>query len=345
MATILNRVNLSAMPQASHLSSPASAITHTPSQSRPVALRVGRAPRLGLIHNARARHNIGRDLPLVIAGCDRVIPQSLDELRAVLASFVVRGIDTLIIDGGDGTVRDVMSIMARYFPRFRPRIAILPSGKTNALALDLGIPLRWTLKQAADAIIDGHIAERAPIEVWRDGARQADLSGFIFGAGAFVRATQTAQKAHQIGAFNGMAVGLSIAAAVGQTVFGKPDNVWRRGEDMRITLNTDRVIEGAQYLVLASTLGRMPLGIKPFGRERTGLKLLRIEAPASHVLQALPAILGGAEWAWLRRAGYHREDARHIDLSLANDFVLDGEIFPGGDLTLRPGAPISFIVP
>lgn len=273
------------------------------------------------------------------------MPLNHDELNDVLASFIDAGIDTLIVDGGDGTVRDVLSVMARDFPAFRPRIAVMPSGKTNALALDLGIPPGWTLAEAVDAAVRGREEERTPLEIWRDGADRADLSGFIFGAGAFVRATQMAQKAHRLGAFNGLAVGLSIAAAVGQTLFAGKGNAWRRGEMMRVASDAEHVTEAPQYLVLASTLRRMPLGIRPFGQSRPGLKMLRIAAPSSRILLALPAILTGANWGWLAKAGYHREDSRRIDVSLAEEFVLDGETFGGGALSLRQGPPLSFIVP
>lgn len=314
-------------------------------QPKAVAARLGREPRIGLIHNARARHNIGRHVPLLVTGCDHVMPQTHDELHDVVASFVAKGIDTVIIDGGDGTVRDVLSVISRYFPAYRPRLAIVPSGKTNALALDLGISADWTLDQAVHGALHSRVEERAPIEVWRDGADRPELSGFIFGAGAFVRATQTAQKTHRIGAFNGAAVGLSIAAAVGQSLFGGAHNPWRRGEVMQLACDGGAAIAGPQYLVLASTLRRMPLGIKPFGAARAGLKMLRIAAPPVRIAQAVPAILMGLEWAWLRRAGYDRQDARRIDVTLDNGFVLDGETFDGGRLSLRQGAPLSFIVP
>ena len=331
------------MPSASKLSAAMSADRRTPPQVKPGSMNTGRTPRIGVIHNARARHNIGRDLPLVIDGCDRVIPRTHDELHSVLGSFVDKGIDTLLVEGGDGTVRDILSIIARHFPRFRPSMAIVPSGKTNALALDLGISSRWTLDDAVAAVATGRTAERTPIEIIRDG--RVDLCGFIFGAGAYLRATKTAQGAHRIGAFNGLAVGMSIAAGVGQTVFGKPHNPWRSGEHMRLAWDAEEAVDGPQYLILASTLGRMPLRIKPFGQERLGMKMLRIDAPASHVLRALPAILTGAQWAWLERAGYHRHDMRQLQLSMEGGFVLDGETFPGGDLILRQGAPVAFVVP
>lgn len=273
------------------------------------------------------------------------MPSSHAELREVLAGFAAAQIDTLIVDGGDGTVRDILSVMARDLPGFRPRMAIVPSGKTNALALDLGIGTDWTPAQAIDAVAGGRITERAPLEIWREGADHPDLAGFIFGAGIFVAATRTAQRTHRLGAFNGLAVGLSIAAAMGQTIFGSRNNAWRRGEPMRIDIEAEGIAESPQYLVFASTLARMPLGIKPFGPLRAGLKMLRIEAPASRLALAVPVILAGGAPRWLSDLGYHRHDARRIDLSLTGGFVLDGETFEGGALSLRQGAPIAFIVP
>jgi len=235
-------------------------------------------------------------------------------------------------------------VLRRDLPAFRPRIAVVPSGKTNALALDLGTPADWTVAGAIDAAAHGRVEERAPIEVWRAGATRADLSGFILGGGAFVAATRTAQKTHRLGAFNGLAVGLSIAAAVGQTIFGGANNAWRRGERMRIETAPDQVVDAAQYLLLASTLTRLPLGIRPLGRRVAGLRMLRVEAPARLLALAAPAILAGREWGWLRRLGYHHTGARRIDVTLP-DFVLDGETFAGGALSLRQGAPLSFVVP
>lgn len=307
--------------------------------------RDGCQPRIGVVHNARARHNIGRHLPRVLPGCDHVMPNDHDELHKVLARFAGAGVDTLIVDGGDGTVRDIVSGMARDLPGFRPRIAIVPAGKTNALASDLGIRAGWSLAEALAAIDAGRTRERAPVEVWREGAGHADLAGFIFGGGAFVAATRGAQQTHRFGAFNGLAVGLSIAAAVGRTVFGGRTNALRRGERMRIIVDAHQQIDGPHYLFLASTLSRMPLRIRPFGRERSGLKMLRVEAPAFRLAIAAPIVLAGGEQHWLPDWGYHRRDARRIDLSLGGGFVLDGETFDGGVLSLRQGAPISFIVP
>jgi hypothetical protein len=298
-----------------------------------------------VVHNLKARHNISRPHIGFIAKAEYAAPESHEELNQVLAAFAERGVNALVISGGDGTIRDVATAAARHFPGTFPRIAIVPSGKTNALALDLGIPRGWTARDAIKAINAGLVEEREPVEIWRDGAACADLRGFIFGAGAYVRATALAQTTHRLGAFNGLAVGASMAWAVAQTVFSPRDNSWRRGEPMRVKPGAGDMIDRNHYLLLVSTLIRMPLRIKPFGAPRPGLKMLRVDAAPRWLLAALPVLLGGANSRWLVEAGYHRHDAEEIGVSLGSSFVLDGEAFPGGALTLRRGAPIRFVVP
>ncbi|MFC3579582.1 diacylglycerol/lipid kinase family protein [Sphingomonas hylomeconis] len=322
---------------------------HAPSRHRPAPLRIATPAdgdvRIGIIHNARARLNVLRPLPAGIDGCEHAMPGSHAELDRALETFAANGVNALVIDGGDGTIRDVMSAALRHFTGVFPRVAVIPSGKTNALAVDLGLPLNWTVGEAVEAIRLGGIKERAPLEVWRPGDTETGLRGFIFGAGAFVRATGLAQTTHRFGAFNGLAVGLSIFGAVAQTVFGGRDNSWRQGERMRIAPLGEGAIDAAQYLLLGSTLTRMPLRIKPFGRSRGGLKLLRIDAQPRHILSALPALLSGRDEPFLAQNGYHRLDAEQVELTLAGDFILDGETFPGGTMTLRQGMPMRFVVP
>jgi diacylglycerol kinase (ATP) len=72
---------------------------------------------------------------------------------------------------------------------------------------------------------------------------------------------------------------------------------------------------------------------------------LRIDASPRRLVAALPALLGGTDRGWLASAGYHREDAERIDVTLNSGFILDGEMFEGGEISLRQGAAITFVVP
>ncbi|HEX7871668.1 MAG TPA: diacylglycerol kinase family protein [Sphingobium sp.] len=308
---------------------------------------VGPAGRVAVLSNARAHRNrrAGALDSDVASRIWQAMPHTKAELDRTLAGFARERVDTILIDGGDGTVRDVLSLAPRHFIHGLPRMVVVPSGKTNALAVDLGIASRWTVRDVLASLGSWTAVRRSPIEIRYDGAQEARLRGFLFGTGAFVRATKLAQSVHRAGAFNGLAVGLSLAGAVGQTLFGGADNVWRRGDAVTIELPDGRAIDREFYLLLGSTLERLPLGLRPFGQVRAGLKLLGIDAPPRRMLLSAAALLAGSERDWLNDAGYKRADTESFRLLLDGDFILDGESFPGGDLVVTQGDPIDFLVP
>ncbi|MGN6376841.1 MAG: diacylglycerol/lipid kinase family protein [Sphingomonas sp.] len=202
--------------------------------SPPALSAVGRR-RIGIISNARAHRNHLRGAepkvdPVLAPDVLYRSPRTLPSLSRALLDFAEAQVELLIVCGGDGTVRDVITCASSIFTGRLPRMAVVPAGKTNALALDLGIPVDWTLADALAAAEGGRIEARSPIEVLRPGSVTADLRGFLFGAGAFVRGTGLAQRTHRAGAFSGLAVGLSLGWGVAQTLFGGRDNMWRAGE-------------------------------------------------------------------------------------------------------------------
>jgi diacylglycerol kinase (ATP) len=309
--------------------------------------------RAGVITNPRSHRNkqagpLPRRRDVLTAA-----PTSRAALREELVRFAEAGVDLLVVNGGDGTVRDVLSCADGLWDRAWPLLAVVPSGKTNALAVDLGVPADWTVDAALAAARLGRTATRAPIAISRPGQEGVTVRGFLFGAGAFVRATELAQKTHRAGAFHSVAVGLTLGWGVAQTMAGSSSTVWRRGVPMRVTHSplahglhgAALRSEGEQYMLLACTMERMPLGLRPFGRPRPGLKTLTIDSPPRRIALAVPPLLAGSEAAWLERAGYHRVDTPALDLEIDGAFVLDGESFPAGRYRLEEAAPLSFVVP
>jgi diacylglycerol kinase family enzyme len=311
----------------------------------------GAALRAGVICNPKSHRNRSGERafgPFASPDVSIATPRTRDELTGVLQGFARDGIDVLVIAGGDGTVRDVLTRAGTIWTTDWPRIAVVPSGKTNALALDLGVPPDWTIEQALDAAATSRCVERQPLEIVRRDGRT--LRGFLFGTGAFVSATALAQRTHRVGAFHGVAVTLALGWAVLQTIFGRATSQWRVGEETRLRAALagdagELAIDDRRYLLLASTLKRLPVGLKPFGTPRTGMKLLVVDAPPRRMIRAVPLLLSGSESAWLEASGYRRYDAGEINLTIDRDFILDGEIYPGGDLTIRPATPLRFVVP
>lgn len=303
--------------------------------------------RAGLILNPRSRRNraAGRAEPPAREGVLSAAPATRAALTAALAEFAAAKVDLLVIDGGDGTVREVLTCAAEPFGARLPPLAVLPSGKTNALALDLGAPRGWSLDAALESARAARIARRRPIDVFRAGDPAPLGRGFLFGAGVFVRATELAQRTHRLGAFDDLAIGLTLAAALTRTLFGGARGPWRVGEAMRLKVDGGAAEALQLSLLLASTLERLPLDLKPFGPAAEGLKALTVAAPPRRLAAALPPLLAGRSPAWLEPAGYRRLRPQSLELSLPSGFVLDGELFPGGDLTVRAGAPLAFVVP
>lgn len=303
--------------------------------------------RIGVVCNPRAHRNHGAEYAAGVPGAEGVwvaSPRTTEDLGDTLAGFARQRIDLLVIDGGDGTVRDVLTAAGHLWNRDWPAIAVIPSGKTNALAIDLGLPTAWSLTDAVAAMAAGRVVQRRPVEIGRTSGGQP-LRGFLFGAGGFVKATELAQHAHRAGAFNGIAVGLALGWALFLTLFGRRDNVWRRGDAMALRLPGGPLEDAPLYILLASTLQRLPLGLKPFGPMRDGLKLLTVDAPPRWLAVTVPALLAGSTRRWLERAGYRNRDAIWFQVAPQDGFILDGELFEGGDLSVRQGPLLSFVVP
>jgi hypothetical protein len=97
--------------------------------------------------------------------------------------------------------------------------------------------------------------------------------------------------------------------------------------------------------ILATTLERLPFGMRPFGPPRPGLKLLDVDAPPRRLAGALSRLMRGDGDAWLDAQGYRRRQARRVDLTLTGPYVLDGETYPAGEVTLTEGPQLRFVIP
>lgn len=304
--------------------------------------------KIAVISNPRSHRNQHR--PLVIPEGIRVLePDTRPELRRVLGELVAEGVELVIVAGGDGTVRDVLTCGADLWAGAMPDIGVLPCGKTNALAIDLGIPDDADVCDLVAGWRNGRTVERSAIEISRVGEGKP-VFGFLFGAGVFVDATELAQRTHRWGAVNNLAVALSIAGAVITTVFGGSRSSWRRGKQMAIRYGAGArphhgaalQSTGARFIVLATTMERLPAASAVFANQRRGMKSIVVDAPPRRFLRNFIQVMRGKIGPELERNGVHRVDASEIAIDLEGGFVLDGERFPAGDYVLREGAPIRF---
>lgn len=318
-------------------------------------LAPGEAPSVGVIYNPRSHGNQGADFDCSISPQVHIAqPGDRSQLPEALAEFAARGIDLLVINGGDGTVRDVLTCGVSIFGDDWPAIAVLPKGKTNALTVDLGVPADWSIQCAIDAFNSGSRVFRRPIEISARGADETSrVLGFILGAGAFTTATQAGQGAHRLGAFNSMAVGVTIAWGVFQFLFASRSNSWRRGSKMAIKLGAQEVpMEHSgvgdpewRQMLFASTLETMPAGAKPFGQMRKGLKLAVTDQIARSSAPKLIAMMRGKTPPNMRERGFHQLSTPQFTLAIEDSFILDGEAFPAGEYCIGQGPELEFVSP
>lgn len=95
---------------------------------------------------------------------------SRTETTSHVRQLYERGITTIAIDGGDGTVSTALTAIARAYPADKlPDIAVLPSGNSNLIAGDVGFGLRGI--EALDRLNKGAMRSsmRTPIRLsWPD---------------------------------------------------------------------------------------------------------------------------------------------------------------------------------
>jgi hypothetical protein len=312
------------------------------------------APRIGLIRNPKSHRNKGAppaDTPL--GNVTVVEPATRPEIDEALRQFAREGVEVLAISGGDGTIRDVLTRGMAAFGDHWPQILILPQGKTNALAVSLGIPGKWSLDAACDAVARGKTTIQHPIEVEdRDGTHPPVL-GFLLGAGMFNVAIEAGQTAHRFGAFQGFAVAVTGLFGMVQALLGIGRSRWRSTYAMEIEAEGEDVplaphgAPGRRFVAGFTTLRRFPLGFRPFrdtGPSK-GIDFFAIDAPLRRAIALIPYAMRGNDSPRLRRLGMHRHSARSYRIELGDPFILDGETFPAGRYQLRPGPALRFIVP
>ncbi|GMN13298.1 diacylglycerol kinase family protein [Altererythrobacter sp. MTPC7] len=313
-------------------------------------------PVTGVLYNPRSHRNRGnepRELDYPVIRVEQ--PQRRRDLKAAMQRFVDSGVELLVINGGDGTVRDALTGGNMVFGDDWPALAVLPRGKTNALTIDLDMPRSWSLEEAILAHRDGRKLKRRPLVLEPMGETDDPLVrlGFILGAGAFVAAIDSGQGAHRLGAFEGLAVGATATWGFLQMLFGSDRNPWKRGAPMDVKLGPDleplphsRHGEPSRRSALfASTLQRFPAGLDPFSELPGPIRVFAVDRFLRRFAFQLPPILKGWRPDWMAEAGLHRASTDRIDLDLGDGFILDGERFDPGRYCVTPGPELTFVVP
>ena len=310
---------------------------------------------VGVISNPRSYRNrrgltalreiVARDPQAV-----HVALEHRDTLGETLADFARRGVGLVVVNGGDGTVQAVITALlnGHQFAQ-TPDLALLPAGRTNLIAHDIGLagrPLDGLARLLSGALLTG--ADQAVLTL-HPGGGAAPLHGMFFGTAAFYRATMLARaKSPPLGAAGGVVVGFSLVSAVARALLrrGGEHGIYR-GDSMTLAVDGGEPEDGSYFLVMATTLNRLMLGINPFWGDGPGdVRLTTIDFPPARLVRALAPTLRGRPLPWMADAGYHSQRAGRLTIRSASPMILDGEIIhpdPAEPVVLDGGRQLRFV--
>jgi len=318
--------------------------------------------RIALISNPRSTGNIA-DLPRIRAYCDEhpdVFHYEVEHAHQVgeaLRTIARIEPKVLVINGGDGTVQAALTELHNggHFGDEPPPVAVLPSGKTNLIAFDLGshgdpVEALGRLLEIARTDLTPYIVARELIALRHGEAGGEPVIGmFMGGAGLADTMLYCRDKIYPLGLPNGVAHGLTALALLFKMLlkikanFLPPDP-----QPLNVSVrNEDSMLSGRFSLLAVTTLERVGLSrdVDVTGRDGV-LKLLAIEERPVSLVRAFAASLGGTLGRQNLR-GVHFERANQITIhGESSDVVLDGETFravPGRPIHLQPAQPLSFV--
>jgi hypothetical protein len=318
--------------------------------------------KLALLSNPRSTGNKAL-LPQVRAFCAthkdifHYEVEHVDQIAAALRTIARVKPKVLVINGGDGTVQAALTELynGRHFGSNPPPVAVLPNGKTNLIALDLGadgdplVALR-RVQEIAAGDMDSHIVSRELISLsdGSDGGK-AVLGMFLGGAGLADSMLYCRHKIYPLGLPNSFSHVLTALAVLFSMLFGiraaflPPTPV-----PVKISVRKHGQLQGRFAFLMVTTLERLLLGGHlPQGGVKPGaLQLMVIERNPLTLIRALVAAIRG-RLGTQRLSGVHLERGDEIRIEGDHsNVILDGELFEahrGHPIILRPSVPVPFL--
>ena len=317
--------------------------------------------RIALLSNPRSTGNIAQ-LPKIREYCAdhpdvfHYEVEDASQIGEAIRSIARVRPKVLAINGGDGTVQAALTELYNggHFGDAPPPVAVLPSGKTNLIALDLGA--RGDPVETLERLIElARSDDLAPYTVARElialrhGEHDKPVIGmFLGGAGLADTMLYCRDKIYPLGLPNSVAHALTaIAAAAKQILRLKASFLPPDSKPVSVSFSEQATPISGRFSVLAVTTLEKLLLSTDFGAHREGtLKLLAIEAEPETVVGAVFAKIIG-KFGREKVRGVHFEEANEITIHGDNsNVILDGETFsaqPGSPINLRPAQPLSFV--
>lgn len=289
--------------------------------------------------------------------------EHVDQIGQALKTIARVKPKVIVINGGDGTVQAALTELhsGGHFGDPEqgagpPPVAVLPNGKTNLIAHDLGadgdpIEALERVLEIARSDMATHIVSRELIQLsgGMPGAKPV-LGMFLGGAGLADSILYCRHKLYPLGIPNWLAHVLTLGATLLTMVLGVTAKFLPpRPRHVKISILKRGELQGKFALLMVTTLQRLLLDTHMPGSEggRVGaMQLIVIERSPLALIRALVAAIRGRLGRY-RMTGVHLERGDEIRIEGEHSSViLDGELFEGDaehPIVLRPTRPVPFL--
>ena len=316
---------------------------------------------VALLSNPQSTGN-KRQLPRVRRFCVEhhdIFHYEVDEVGQVgdaLATIASVRPRILVINGGDGTVQAILTELHNggHFGT-PPPVAVLPNGKTNLIALDLGsvgdpvVALARALQLARSGLSD-HLVSRELIVLSSSASTRPTVGMFLGGAGLADAILYCRHSIYPIGLPNGLSHALAALAVLLSILLRVSGRLLPpRPRPVAVRLRRDGVVTGCFSVLIVTTLSRLLLSIHTgeAGSAQGGrLKLLAVDSSIGALVRLLIAGVRG-RLGTVPLGGVHL--GRSDELEIEGDrsrVILDGELFTAGVgevIRLRSTQPMDFV--
>lgn len=317
---------------------------------------------VALLSNPRSTGNVAM-LPRVRKYCAQRADifhyevEDVSQIGDALQTIAQVNPQILVINGGDGTVQAALTELhhGRHFADTPPPVAVLPNGKTNLIALDLGaegdpIEALERIMEIARTDLTDHIVSRELIALsGGDANGRAVLGMFLGGAGLADTILYCRHKIYPLGLPNGFSHSITAIAVLFSALFRiKARFLPPQARPISVSIVHEGEIQGRFALLMVTTLERLLLRSQAsLNSNQSGpLKLMIVEQKPLTLLRAFWASLFG-------RLGSSSVSGVHVshgnEIRIEGDrssVILDGELFEARNerpIVLTPTTPVPFL--
>lgn len=276
------------------------------------------------------------------------------DMESVLETFKREHTGLILINGGDGTVQAILTILYKlYVNDPKPLLAVIPSGTTNMIAGDIGLrgkrerAVRRLLESVRENRVENFLITRPILRVSTERGQIPVYGMFFGGAGIYAGIEYCRNKIHTLGLSGELGPALAMLNVIGSFAFGSKKVL--KPSRIQMDVNKESPVTRDCMLIYATTLERFFLGLRPFLKTSSApVYFSAIESNPKHMLRILPSFVRGKRHRlFTRENGYESRNIERVALHLEGGFTLDGEMYSAdentGPVIIEHAGQISFV--